>query len=69
MIFRTKLGATLVKTGKFDEGLKELQAAVAQKPDYDQAHYYLGIVYANQSKMQPAIDDSRSTPMGSTIFR
>lgn len=48
-------GITALKRRQLAEAITDLQQAVATKPDYPEANYYLGIALAQNGDSQPAI--------------
>ncbi len=48
------LGITLWHKGKLDQAESELQSAIRERVDYEQAHYLLGIILAQHGKVNAA---------------
>jgi hypothetical protein len=43
-----------------DEGISDLQKAIAVKPDYDDAMAYLNLLYRRKADMVESLDERRS---------
>ena len=65
-------GSALVATGKFDQAIEVLKAAVKLNPNPGQAYYYLGVAYQKKKLLSEAAGAFRSafeaTPMGRTVL-
>ena len=51
---RLNLGAILWKTGRVEEGLRLVQALSVDHPDYDKAHFNLGLILADLGRHEEA---------------
>jgi tetratricopeptide (TPR) repeat protein len=51
------MGATFVKENMFDEGIRYLELARQQEPDFPDTRKFLGYAYLNKGETQKAIDE------------
>src|SRR5205085_7834376 len=51
------MGATLVKENMMDEGIRYLEIAREQEPDFPDTRKFLGYAYSNRGETQKAIDE------------
>lgn len=51
------MGATLVKENLMDEGIRYLETAREQEPDFPDTRKFLGYAYSNRGETQKAIDE------------
>ncbi len=54
---RTELGGFLVKTGKVEEGIKELRRAIEQNPSLARAHFNLGNALMSKNEPREAVQE------------
>jgi Flp pilus assembly protein TadD len=50
---------TTWQLGDFDETAKQMQAAIAQRPDYGEAHYLLGTALKQKGDLNGALKELR----------
>jgi mono/diheme cytochrome c family protein len=51
---QTELAKAMLSERRFDEALRYLRAAVENAPDFDEAHYFLGLLLRTQKKLAEA---------------